>query len=132
MKTISFYYEANKVPEIITIPEIERKITITVLDWDQNNSPLTEKNIALIDFEKIKFPLIVRNWKRGDRFQPLGTQGSKKVKDFFIDLKIPRSERKQVPLVLFGDQIAWIAGLRIDEKVKITQSTKKVVKLVII
>lgn len=131
-ETISFYYEANTVPEIITIPEIERKIAITVLDWDQNNSPLTEKNIALIDFEKIKFPLIVRNWKRGDRFQPLGTQGSKKVKDFFIDLKIPRSERKQVPLVLFGDQIAWIAGLRIDEKVKITQSTKKVVKLVII
>jgi len=131
-ETISFYYEANKVPEIVTIAEIERKITITVLDWDQNNSPLTEKNIALIDFEKIKFPLIVRNWKRGDRFQPLGTQGSKKVKDFFIDLKIPRSERKQVPLVLFGDQIAWIAGLRIDEKVKITQSTKKVVKLVII
>jgi len=131
-ETISFYYEANTVPEIITIPEIERKIAITVLDWDQNNSPLTEKNIALIDFEKIKFPLIVRNWKRGDRFQPLGTQGSKKVKDFFIDLKIPRIERKQVPLVLFGDQIAWIAGRRIDEKVKITQSTKKVVKMVII
>jgi tRNA(Ile)-lysidine synthase len=62
----------------------------------------------------------------------LGTQGSKKIKDFFIDLKIPRIERKQVPLVLCGDQIAWIAGLRVDEKVKITQSTKKVVKMVII
>ncbi|WAC09148.1 MAG: tRNA lysidine(34) synthetase TilS [Thermodesulfobacteriota bacterium] len=131
-ETISFYYEAYKVPEIIIIPEIERKITITTLDWDQNNSPLTEKNVALIDFEKINFPLVVRNWKRGDRFQPLGTQGSKKVKDFFIDLKIPRIERKQVPLVLCGDQIAWIAGLRVDEKVKITQSTKKVVKMVII
>jgi tRNA(Ile)-lysidine synthase len=131
-ETTSFYYEVNTFPEIITIPEIERKITITVLDWDQNNSPLSEKNIALIDFEKIKFPLIVRNWKRGDRFQPLGTQGSKKVKDFFIDLKISRIERHRVPLVLFGDQIAWIAGLRIDEKVKITQSTKKVVKMVII
>ena len=129
---ISFYYEVNKVPEIITIPEIERKITITMLDWDQSNSPLTEKNIALIDFEKIKLPLIVRNWKRGDRFQPLGTQGSKKVKDFFMGLKIPRIARKQVPLVLFRDQIVWIAGLRVDEKVKITQSTKKVVKLVII
>jgi len=131
-ETISFYYEANKVPEIIIIPEIERKITISVLDWDQSNSPFTEKNIALIDFEKIIFPLVVRNWKKGDRFQPLGTQGSKKVKDFFIDLKIPRIERNQVPLVLFGDQIAWIAGLRVDEKVKITQSTKKVVKMVII
>ena len=131
-ETVSFYYEANTLPEVITIPEIERKITITVLDWDKSNSPLTEENIALIDFEKIKFPLIVRNWKRGDRFQPLGTQGSKKVKDFFIDLKIPRIERKQVPLVLFGEQIGWIAGLRVDEKVKISQSTKKVVKLVII
>jgi tRNA(Ile)-lysidine synthase len=131
-ETISFYYEANKLPEIISIPEIERKITITALDWGQSNSLLTEKNIALIDFEKIKLPLVVRNWKRGDRFQPLGTQGSKKVKDFFIDLKITRIERKQVPLVLFGDQIAWIAGLRINEKVKITQSTKKVVKMVII
>jgi tRNA(Ile)-lysidine synthase len=131
-ETICFYHETNKMPERITIPEIERKITITVSDWDPRNSPLTEKNIALIDFEKIKFPLIVRNWKRGDRFQPLGTQGSKKVKDFFIDLKIPRIQRKQVPLVLFGDQIAWIAGLRIDEKVKVTQLTKKVVKMVII
>ena len=131
-ETVSFYYETNTLPEIIHIPEIERKITIAVLDWDQRNSPLTEKKFALIDFEKINFPLIVRNWRRGDRFQPLGIQGSKKVKDFFIDLKIPRIERSRVPLVLFGDQIAWIAGLRIDEKVKITQSTRKVIKLVII
>ena len=85
-------------PERITIPEIERKITITVSDWDPRNSPLTEKNIALIDFEKIEFPLIVRNWKRGDRFQPLGTQGSKKVKDFFIDLKIPQLNGTKFPL----------------------------------
>jgi len=103
-----------------------------VLDWNHHNSPVTEKKFALIDFEKVKFPLIVRNWRRGDRFQPLGTPGSKKIKDFFIDLKIPRIERSRVPLVLFGDQIAWIAGLRIDEKVKITQSTRKVLKLVII
>jgi tRNA(Ile)-lysidine synthase len=131
-ETISFYYEVNTLPEIITIPEIARKITITVLDWDPSNSPLTEKNIALIDFEKIKLPLIVRNWRRGDRFQPLGTQGSKKVKDFFMDLKISRIKRNRVSLVIFGGQIAWIAGLRVDEKFKITQSTKKVVKMVII
>jgi tRNA(Ile)-lysidine synthase len=129
---ISYYYETNTLPEIINIPEIEQKITISVFDWDISHSSLTEKKIALIDFEKINFPLIVRNWRRGDCFHPLGMQGSKKLKDFFIDLKIPRIERNQVPLVLFKDQIAWIAGHRVDERVKITQSTKKVVKLVII
>jgi len=131
-QTTSFYYETNEIPEEITIPEIERKITLSVLDWKKSNSPVTEKNIALIDFEKIKFPLIVRNWRKGDRFQPLGLSGTKKIKDLFIDLKITRIERNRLPLVFFRDQIAWIAGLRVDEKVKITQSTKKVLKMVII
>ena len=131
-QTTSFYYETNEIPEEITIPEIERKITLLLLDWKKSNSPVTEKNIALIDFEKIKFPLIVRNWRKGDRFQPLGLSGTKKIKDLFIDLKITRIERNRLPLVFFRDQIAWIAGLRVDEKVKITQSTKKVLKMVII
>lgn len=128
---ISFYYEAGSLPNMVDLPEIGRRITFAVLDWDQNDSPLAENNVALVDAEKVIFPLTVRNWRRGDRFQPLGTRGSKKVKDFFIDLKIPRSERSKIPLVCFGDHVAWIAGLRVDDTLKITQATRKIIKMII-
>lgn len=129
---ISFYQEFNILPKEIRIPEIERKIEIEALDWDKACLLLMNKNFAFIDFEKLKFPLIVRNWRKGDRFQPLGTRGFKKVKDFLIDIKLPLDQRKKIPIVFFGDFIAWIVGQRIDDRVKVTNSTKKVIKMLFI
>ena len=131
-KKINFYYEFNYLPETIKIPEIGRKIKLKLIDWNPLLDPLTDQNTALIDFEKINFPIIVRNRKNGDLFQPLGTKGSKKIKDFFMDIKTPREERQQVPIVIFGNFIAWIAGKRIDNRVKVTKLTRKAIKMVII
>ncbi|MDW7644183.1 MAG: tRNA lysidine(34) synthetase TilS [Desulfuromonadales bacterium] len=64
------------------------------------------------DAEKVSFPLRVRSFRKGDRFQPSGMAGHKKVKDFFVDEKILREERQRIPLVEWKGQILWIAGWR--------------------
>jgi tRNA(Ile)-lysidine synthase len=64
----------------------------------------------------------------GDRFTPLGMKNMTKLKDFFISLKIPKEERKTIPLLLSDGNIVWIVGHRIDERFKITEKTKKILK----
>ena len=68
----------------------------------------------------------MRNFRPGDRFQPLGAGGTQKLKEFFIDHKIPKMERAGIPLLISGEMIAWVAGYRIDERVKITKQSQVV------
>jgi len=83
--------------------------------------------IAQLDFDLLKFPLILRKWNPGDRFQPLGVKGTKKLSDFFIEQKVPLSRKKDIGILKNGNgDIIWIAGFRIDERYKITANTKKV------
>lgn len=84
-------------------------------------------NLAQLDFDLLQFPLKLRSWKSGDYFQPLGLKGTKKLSDFFIEQKISLNHKKDIGVLenKNGD-IIWIAGLRIDERYKISQLTKKV------
>jgi tRNA(Ile)-lysidine synthase len=61
-------------------------------------------------------PVSVRSWRPGDRFQPLGLAGTKKLQDFFVDAKIPREARRRVPLLVAGNRIAWVVGHRIADE----------------
>ncbi|MBI4753428.1 tRNA lysidine(34) synthetase TilS [Candidatus Desantisbacteria bacterium] len=82
---------------------------------------------AYLDYDQISQPLTLRCRKDGDRFQPYGMQGRKKIKDFFIDLKLPMDTRNRIPLLVDKkDNILWVIGLRIGEQVKITSRTQKV------
>jgi tRNA(Ile)-lysidine synthase len=92
------------------------------------NEPLTT---AFLDYQKVQFPLTIRNFRPGDRFVPLGAGGSQKLKEFFIDHKIPRFERPKIPLLVSGERIAWVVGYRIDERFKVTERTQKVLKVMI-
>ena len=56
-------------------------------------------------------------------------RGRKKIKDFFIDLKIPREERDKIPLLISKDRIAWIVGYRLDENFKVTRNTRRVLRI---
>ncbi len=87
------------------------------------------KNIAALDFEKVKFPLIIRKWKKGDKFQPLGMITQKKISDFFIDSKISIQEKEKTYIMLSNNDIIWIIGYRISEKFKITSKTKFVLEI---
>ncbi|MDY6801215.1 MAG: tRNA lysidine(34) synthetase TilS [Bacteroidota bacterium] len=89
----------------------------------------TQKNIAQLDFHKLEFPLTIRKWNKGDYFMPLGMQNLKKLSDFFIDQKIPIPEKEKVWILESGNKIAWIVGLRIDERFKITENTTQIFQL---
>lgn len=81
------------------------------------------------DYDKIRGEIIVRTRKEGDRFIPYGMKGSKKLKDFFIDLKVPKDKRDDILLLCFGDQIAWIIGYRVSDNFKVTKETNKILEV---
>lgn len=85
------------------------------------------KNEAYLDYHKLSLPLKIRNRKPGDKFQPLNSNFSKKVKSFFIDQKIDRHDREKIILVVdSANRIVWIAGYQVDNRFKITKNTKKI------
>ncbi|PMQ01695.1 MAG: tRNA lysidine(34) synthetase TilS [Dictyoglomus sp. NZ13-RE01] len=83
------------------------------------------------DYDKIKLDkLIIRNWKKGDRFKPFGLEGkSKKLQDFFVDKKIPKYKRDSIPLVFGDGELLWIVGLARSDVAKIDENTKKVLSI---
>ncbi|MEK7822353.1 MAG: tRNA lysidine(34) synthetase TilS, partial [Planctomycetota bacterium] len=87
------------------------------------------KEEEVFDIDRLELPLLVRTRRPGDRFWPLGAGGEKKLKDFFIDEKIPRPRRDDWPLVCDSKRPVWVVGLRMDERLKITPSTRRAIKL---
>ncbi len=81
---------------------------------------------AYFDFEKLKFPLLVRNRKDGDSYRPLGAPGRKKLKEIMRAKRIPLRERKFKPIFLSQNEIIWVLGLPVSEYYKVTPLTKKV------
>jgi tRNA(Ile)-lysidine synthase len=88
----------------------------------------TERQIAFMDRDKVSFPLVIRNFRPGDRFSPLGIRGRQKLKKYFIDHKISRTERMKCPIVLSRNKIIWVAGHRLDNAVKIDSQTRRLLK----
>ncbi|MBU1042826.1 MAG: tRNA lysidine(34) synthetase TilS [Candidatus Omnitrophica bacterium] len=87
--------------------------------------------IEYLDFAVVKFPLIVRTWLSGDRFKPLGNIGSQKIKKFLIDQKIDKDLKQKIPLVLSGNKIILVGGMRIADDFKVTKQTKNILKIII-
>ena len=84
----------------------------------------------LLDADVLGSRVSIRQWRPGDRFEPLGTAGSKKLQDFFVDSGVPRRLRSGVPLLVARDRIAWVVGHRIDRHFKLTQHTARAIRLV--
>lgn len=89
------------------------------------------KNVLIkyFDYDKIEGKVIIRNRRNGDKIVLQGMKGSKRIKDIFIDSKIPVEERDSIPLVLFDDSISWIVGYRTSEVFKVEESTRKLLKV---
>ncbi len=84
-----------------------------------------------VEADKIKFPLTCRPWRDGDRFIPLGMRGFKKLSDFFIDEKLDKKSKEHRLVLSDNDNIVAVVGHRIDDRYKITPSTKEILEIIL-
>ena len=115
--------------DTIDVYELGSTITSRIVPVTEVDLKQTNRFIKFFDYDKIKDGLYIRNRKDGDRFTPLGISGSKKLKHFFIDEKIPRDERDRIPIIEDSKGIIWIVGYRISEEYKVNSNTSRVLVL---
>jgi tRNA(Ile)-lysidine synthase len=100
-----------------------------IVDVDSLPSYNVADNVALLDADKVEFPLTLRRWSEGDTFIPFGMTGRKKVSDFLIDGKVSMAEKNRQFVLISGTEIAWLAGRRIADPFRITDSTEHVLRI---
>ena len=88
----------------------------------------THSNIIYVDKSKLKFPLSVRKWQEGDYFFPLGMKGKKKLSKYFKDEKLSLIDKENSWLLCSEDSILWVIGKRADDRFKVTENTKQILK----
>lgn len=109
---------------------VESQKRILCLDFvDRSDVHFGDSRIAYLDYGCIEPPMMIRTLQPGDRIQPLGMLGMKKLKNYFIDRKIPRRCRGQIPLLVDSHSVIWIAGQLLSERVKLTDKTTKILKI---
>ncbi|NLO90168.1 MAG: tRNA lysidine(34) synthetase TilS [Clostridia bacterium] len=125
------YQREIKVPGTTLIPETGALLKAEILNVGEVGRQylFSPPETAYMDLNKLELPLFVRSRTDGDGYNPLGLKGRKKIKDILIDAKVPREEREKIPVVLDQKGIVWFAGFRIDERVKITENTQKILHI---
>jgi tRNA(Ile)-lysidine synthase len=99
------------------------------IQFEKVNSLKSDKYLACFDSTSVEFPIEVRNFIKGDSFIPYGMKEFKKLKNYFIDEKIPRFLRYQIPIFLCRGEIIWVGGMRVDERFKVRDKRKKVLSI---
>lgn len=119
-------FEINEEDEFIEEPV---RLKISKEPYTSEVEISGKENVAMLDYEKLRFPLKLRKWEQGDRFQPLGMKYMKKLSDFFIDNKLSVLEKEKVWVMQSGMDIVWVVNHRIDERYKITNSTNWIFRI---
>ncbi|MBI5789259.1 MAG: tRNA lysidine(34) synthetase TilS [Candidatus Schekmanbacteria bacterium] len=123
---------ALSVPGISELGDLGLKIEAQIAavgELAPNFTHKTTPKLCYLDYDQIKEPLLIRTRCLGDRFQPLGMDQDKKLKNFLIDSKVPQSQRDGMPLLVSGGEIVWVIGFRISEKYKVTADSKRILCL---
>jgi len=104
------------VPGETVIPEAGAVIKARILDKQEMPSRPGGKRWVVLDYDRLSFPLWARKRRAGDRFLPSGLPGSKKLKDFFIDARVPQEQRERTVIVASEKEVYWVAGCRADAR----------------
>ncbi len=122
----------NEDSQVIQIAEDCTNIQIPsgVLHFNQVDAIAdTEPNILYVDKARLNYPLFVRKWQEGDFFYPLGMHGKKKLSKYLKDEKVSLIEKENIWLLTSGDSIVWVIGKRADNRFKVTEQTKQILKI---
>ena len=122
------------VPGEVALPGFGLRLRARILerrasDAQSGPRPAPGPGGACLDADLVPGPLLIRPRRPGDTFVPLGGPGTRKLKSFLIDRKVPVDERGRIPLVLSGDRIAWVVGYQIDDRFKVTPHTRRILLL---
>ena len=114
----------------LTVPgEAEWSGSRVSAEMVQGFRPVFFQREAIIDADALTAPLEVRGPRPGDRLRPLGSPGTRKLSEVFIDLKVPARERQARPLVVCGERIVWVSGLVVAEEFKVSDDTRRFLRL---
>lgn len=120
----------NTVDVVVGMEAQLNSIKLKIEEISNNKNKVTRvRNEELVDASKLNQKFILRPWRNGDFFYPLGMKNKKKVSDFLTDQKIAASKKKECLVLMNGDNIVWLVGYRIDDRFKITDQTKRIYKL---
>lgn len=112
--------------------EIDRPVKLKISAFQKSTAFMInpDPRVAQLDRDLIKFPLTIRHWKKGDFFYPLGMKGKKLLSDFFTDQKVSQPEKENCWLLESDGNIIWVIGYRIDDRFKISHTTKSLIEFV--
>jgi tRNA(Ile)-lysidine synthase len=119
-------------PKKINVDEKSLKTPFGVMKWEfidkeelkyEDNS-----DVSYVDFDSLEFPIEVDLWQEGDKIQPLGMKGKKKISDILIDQKIPLPRKKQALVLKSGGEIVWLIGHKFSDLFKVNNNTKKILR----
>ncbi len=126
--------QKDKIPSTVLIKKSTKEISVPIALKIEKKTlgkkkydPIQSSKIASLDVKLLQFPLTLRLWETGDRFRPLGMRSSKKLSDFYTDIKLSRAEKECTYVITSNNEIVWVVGHRIDDRYKITTETNAIV-----
>ncbi len=125
----SFAYTVSKPERVdsasIVVTEIHRRFNLKIVDWPPSPRDTVSGRIAL-DFERVQWPLVLRNWLPGDSYRPQGSRSARKVKRLLLESRIPRSSRASWPILTSQGKVIWASGYPVADELAAHEGTEKV------